>query len=68
MVKKAYNKKVGVVTTARLTHATPACVYSKSADRNWEASACEHSRYQRSPLIFTRHNQQPFLVYFLDVD
>ncbi|MDY7097030.1 MAG: alkaline phosphatase [Pseudomonadota bacterium] len=27
---------LGIVTTARLTHATPASVYSRSADRNWE--------------------------------
>ena len=26
----------GVVTTARITHATPAATYAKSADRNWE--------------------------------
>ncbi|WP_334031138.1 alkaline phosphatase [Alteromonas sp. P256] len=26
----------GVVSTARITHATPAATYSKSADRNWE--------------------------------
>ena len=26
----------GVVSTARLTHATPAATYAKSADRNWE--------------------------------
>ncbi|MEG3766867.1 alkaline phosphatase, partial [Alteromonas sp. 14N.309.X.WAT.G.H12] len=26
----------GIVSTARLTHATPAATYSKSADRNWE--------------------------------
>jgi alkaline phosphatase len=26
----------GVVTSARLTHATPAATYAKSADRNWE--------------------------------
>lgn len=26
----------GVVSTARITHATPAAVYSHSADRNWE--------------------------------
>jgi len=26
----------GIVTTARLTHATPASTYAKSADRNWE--------------------------------
>ncbi len=26
----------GVISTARITHATPAATYSKSADRNWE--------------------------------
>ncbi len=26
----------GVVSTARITHATPAAAYAKSADRNWE--------------------------------
>ena len=26
----------GIVTTARVTHATPASTYAKSADRNWE--------------------------------
>lgn len=39
----------GVISTARITHATPAATYSKSADRNWEdnsdmpsgATACE---------------------------
>ncbi|SMF17950.1 alkaline phosphatase [Alteromonadaceae bacterium Bs31] len=39
----------GVVSTARITHATPAATYAKSADRNWEdnsdmpaaADACE---------------------------
>ena len=34
-------KKVGVVTTARITHATPACVYAHSADRNWEAATVD---------------------------
>lgn len=29
-------KSVGVVTTARLTHATPAAVYSFSVNRDWE--------------------------------
>ena len=29
----------GVVTTARLTHASPSTAYSHSADRNWE---CDH--------------------------
>jgi alkaline phosphatase len=29
----------GAVTTARLTHATPAAVYAHSPDRNWESDA-----------------------------
>lgn len=29
-------KSVGVVTTTRLTHATPAAMYAASADRDWE--------------------------------
>jgi alkaline phosphatase len=28
---------LGIVSTARLTHATPASVYARSADRDWEA-------------------------------
>ncbi|MEQ8411855.1 MAG: alkaline phosphatase [Erythrobacter sp.] len=32
---------LGIVSTARLTHATPASVYARSADRNWEASVPE---------------------------
>lgn len=28
---------LGIVSTARITHATPASVYARSADRNWEA-------------------------------
>lgn len=28
---------LGIVTTTRLTHATPAAVYARSADRDWEA-------------------------------
>ncbi|MFL0802666.1 MAG: alkaline phosphatase [Agarilytica sp.] len=39
----------GIISTARITHATPAAAYAKSADRNWEdisdmpsgAEACE---------------------------
>ena len=30
-------KAVGIVSTARLTHATPAAVYSKTASRDWES-------------------------------
>ncbi|MFU7526904.1 alkaline phosphatase [Qipengyuania sp. ASV99] len=28
---------LGIVSTARLTHATPASVYARAADRNWES-------------------------------
>ena len=31
-------KATGIVTTARLTHATPAAAYAKSPDRDWESS------------------------------
>ncbi|EIE50486.1 alkaline phosphatase [Salipiger aestuarii] len=34
-------KSVGAVSTARLTHATPAAVYAKTANRNWEGSVPE---------------------------
>jgi len=42
-------KSTGVISTARITHATPAATFAKSADRNWEddsdmpdeASGCE---------------------------
>jgi len=29
-------KSTGVISTARITHATPAATYARSADRNWE--------------------------------
>lgn len=29
-------KATGIVSTARITHATPAALYAKSVDRNWE--------------------------------
>ncbi|NDV02034.1 alkaline phosphatase [Pseudoroseicyclus tamaricis] len=32
-------KEVGIISTARLTHATPAAVYSRTANRNWEGNA-----------------------------
>ena len=32
-------RAVGVVTTARLTHATPAALYASSPDRDWESDA-----------------------------
>ena len=38
-IAKAHGKKAGIVTTTRLTHATPAAVYAHSADRDWENDA-----------------------------
>ena len=35
------DKSVGIVTTARITHATPAAVYAKTANRDWEDTAPE---------------------------
>lgn len=35
------DKSVGVVSTARITHATPAAVYAKTASRDWEDSVPE---------------------------
>ena len=29
----------GIVTTTRVTHATPGCAYAHTADRNWESDA-----------------------------
>ncbi|MBV7395495.1 alkaline phosphatase [Mameliella sediminis] len=40
-------KSVGVVSTARLTHATPAAVYSKTANRNWEGAVPEGCTAQK---------------------
>ena len=34
---KAAGKRVGAVSTARITHATPAAVFAQSPDRGWEA-------------------------------
>ena len=34
-------KETGIVSTARITHATPASAYAKSVDRNYEASVPE---------------------------
>lgn len=35
----AKGKAIGIVSTARLTHATPAAVYAHSPDRDWEADS-----------------------------
>ena len=32
-------KKTGIISTARITHATPAATYAKSVERNWEDDA-----------------------------
>ncbi len=48
------DKSVGIVSTARLTHATPAGVYAKTAYRNWEDAVpegCEGSRDIATQLI-----------------
>ena len=34
---QSVGKSVGVISTARITHATPAAMYGHSADRGWEA-------------------------------
>ena len=36
---KARGLAVGVVSTARITHATPASVYARATERDWEADA-----------------------------
>merc|ERR1719304_110635 len=33
------HKRVGVVSTARITHATPGAVYSHTANRDWESDS-----------------------------
>lgn len=35
-IASGMGKSVGVISTARITHATPAAVYAKSAHRDWE--------------------------------
>ena len=39
----ARGKKVGVVSTARITHATPGAMYAHSEDRDWEDDAASPS-------------------------
>ncbi len=48
----------GVVTTARLTHATPATMYAQSAERNWESDryVAEGCRDIATQLIDDDHN------------
>lgn len=46
-VAHAMGKATGVISTARLTHATPASAYSKSVDRNFEAKLPEGCTEQK---------------------
>ncbi|XP_066925295.1 alkaline phosphatase-like [Clytia hemisphaerica] len=39
MIAEQYGLSTGVVSTARLTHATPATAYANSPSRNWESNA-----------------------------
>lgn len=38
-ISAGMGKSVGVVTTTRITHATPAAVYARTANRDWEDNA-----------------------------
>ncbi|GAB5373728.1 MAG: alkaline phosphatase [Acuticoccus sp.] len=47
-------KAVGIISTARVTHATPAAVYAKTANRNWESAVpegCDTSRDIATQLV-----------------
>ncbi len=46
-IAEGMDKSVGIVTTARVTHATPAAVYAKTANRNWEDSVPEGCTAQK---------------------
>ena len=35
----AAGKVAGIVTTTRVTHATPGALYANAADRDWEADS-----------------------------
>lgn len=43
---QAAGKSTGFVTTARVTHATPAAMYAHSASRKWECDVPENSGYK----------------------
>ena len=43
-------KRVGVVTTTRITHATPAGAYAKTADRDWESDNNVPPQHRYKPL------------------
>jgi len=46
----AEGKKTGVVTTTRVTHATPAAAYAHSADRDWEDDGDVPAEDRNKPL------------------
>jgi alkaline phosphatase len=46
-IATAMGKSVGVVSTARITHATPAAVYAKTANRDWEDTVPEGCTQQK---------------------
>lgn len=46
-IAEAMGKSVGVISTARITHATPASMYSKTVDRNFEDSVPEGCTEQK---------------------
>ncbi|MCW5696200.1 MAG: alkaline phosphatase [Bauldia sp.] len=43
--------ETGIISTARIVHATPAAAYAHTADRNWESSAPEGCRDIAAQLI-----------------
>ena len=50
-------KSSGIVTTTRITHATPAVAYAHAADRDWESSAPDGCRDIALQLIEDAINQ-----------
>jgi alkaline phosphatase len=38
---------LGIVTTARITHATPSCLYAHTAHRDWEADSYQNDDQKR---------------------
>lgn len=51
-------KATGIISTARITHATPAATYAKTAERNWEATAPAGCVDIASQLVHFKENLQ----------
>ena len=53
----------GIVTTARLTHATPAATYAKSSERNWESDneLTDEARQNGCKDIATQFVESPYI-------